>query len=82
MPAEEKPLKVERREEMIDSGQPLGHAVVVSIFRLHSEKVKPAEGNSQGIPRVPAEAEISPGPPQCGITVTNQPHTNVIVSAH
>ncbi len=35
--AEKQSLQVERREDMVDAGCPLGHTVVVYVFRLDCE---------------------------------------------
>ena len=44
VPAEEKSLEVEQRKQMIASGHPLRHAVVVGVLRLDSEFEETSHG--------------------------------------
>ena len=79
VPAEEEALEVQRREEMIDPGHPLGHAVVVGVFRLMVNSRNFANGCPARRPSVPAEAEVGPDLPKSRTAVANQPQSKVIV---
>ena len=37
VPAKEEPFEAEEREEMIDPGYPLGHTVIIGVFRFDCE---------------------------------------------
>ena len=66
VPPQPKPFKMERREKMIDLGNPLWHAVVVSVFGLECElQIATQYGGGNAI--VHAEAAISAQPSQLGL---------------
>src|ERR1700730_5666924 len=73
VPAQEKALQVERSQKMIDSGHPLGHAVVVSVIRLKGKSMVLAKNSAQGLFASATEAHVGPNLPQGHIPVANQP---------
>src|SRR6267378_3933549 len=72
VPAKEEPFQVQCGEEMIDSGYPLGHAVVVRVFRFERELKEPA-GHRAGWISWGSQAAVCPELTKSGASVRNQP---------
>ena len=53
--AEEKAFEMKRRKQMIDARHPLGHAMVVGVFRLERELEQAARDFCQQAPGVPGK---------------------------
>src|SRR5262245_6300054 len=66
---------------MIDPCQPLGHAVIVSVFSLERELEETLGGRCQDLSWMPAETEISSDPLESRIASTDQTHPKVIVGS-
>src|SRR2546426_6586370 len=64
---------------MIDPGQPLGHPVVVGVFRLEQEFEEAAGGCGGETPRVTGKAAVGPDPPENRIAVGDQLQADVVV---
>src|ERR1700674_2900683 len=79
VPAKKEPVELERREQMINAGQPLGHTVVVGVFCFECELEEPLRDRRGNTSLVSAQATISPDPVENCIPIGDQPATNLIV---
>src|SRR4029077_353871 len=73
--AEEEAFQMKPREEMIDLGGPLGHAVVICVFRPEG-KLKPTSGDGTKRPsRCSAQATVGSDSPESCVPIGDQPGT-------
>src|SRR2546425_12966518 len=79
VPTEKEAFEVERREQMIDPGQPLRHPVVVGVFRLERELEETSGGRRVEASCASADAAVSPDPTKRWIAFADQPQANVAV---
>ena len=66
------------RKEMVDLGHPLGHAVVVLVFRLERDLEKHPNKNS-GKATWASQAAVAPDLNESGVPVGDQPQAIIIV---
>ncbi len=78
MPAEEKPLEAEGRKEMIYPGYPLGHTVVVSVFRFKSELEESSVDRRWQMSVCSGQAPIRPDPPESCVSVGDQSQADLV----
>ena len=64
---------------MIDSRQPVGHTVVVGVFRLEGELEKSPAGRRNEASRVTADAAIAAQPGESWIAIADQAQAEVVV---
>src|SRR5689334_6103347 len=78
MPSEEKPFEVQGRQQMIDTGHPLGHSVVVGVLGFEGEFVQLMAELREQARAVEAYASIGGNTGKLRLTFGNQPHTDVL----
>jgi hypothetical protein len=71
VPAEEETFEMERQEEMINSRQPLGHAVVISVFCFERELVETPRSRRGEAPGTPPRNHDPSNQSEGGVAVAN-----------
>ena len=79
MPTQETSLRMQRREEVIDPGNPLRHSVVVGVFGLEEKFEKPSVSAGKQTLRGSIKAAIRPNPPECRVPIGDQPQAGVTI---
>jgi hypothetical protein len=75
---EKQSLKMQERKPMIHPGEPLGHAVVISVF-CPERKLKPAARKWFHPPTPAAQTPIRPNLAQFRIAICNKPAALIAV---